>query len=102
MFLPWRHRRCLKADPLVQRHLTAEPSNRMLMSLSHSFSVTNYNGLFTQFSQKKLLDGHLWQQIVHRFVRGFVWKIARVDGPLIRQLVKVDQIVYGFVGEIVP
>jgi hypothetical protein len=20
MFLPWRHRRCLKADPLLQRH----------------------------------------------------------------------------------
>jgi hypothetical protein len=24
MFLPWRHRRCLKADPCLQRHLTVE------------------------------------------------------------------------------
>jgi hypothetical protein len=35
MFFPWRHRRCLKADPCLQRHLTAKLSNRMLMSLSH-------------------------------------------------------------------
>jgi hypothetical protein len=49
---------------------------------SYSFSVTHYNGLFTHFSQnKKILAGHLWQQIVHRIVWGFVWKIARVDGP---------------------
>jgi hypothetical protein len=38
MFLPWRHGRYLKADPLVQRHLTAEPSNRMLMSFSDCFN----------------------------------------------------------------
>jgi hypothetical protein len=44
MFLPWRHRRCLKADPLVQRHLTAKPSNRMLMSLSQLRISTRLNG----------------------------------------------------------
>jgi hypothetical protein len=36
MFLPWRHRRCLKADSLLSRHLASEPSNRLLVSLSHS------------------------------------------------------------------
>jgi hypothetical protein len=35
MFLPWRHHCCLKADSLLSRHLAAEPSNRLLVSLSH-------------------------------------------------------------------
>jgi hypothetical protein len=50
----------------------------------NSFSVTHCNGLFTHFSQKKQkkIAWHLWQQIVHRIVWRFVWKIARVDGPL--------------------
>jgi hypothetical protein len=39
MFLPWRHRRCLKADLLISRHSAAEPSNRMLVSLSHCVDI---------------------------------------------------------------
>jgi hypothetical protein len=42
MFLPWRHCCCLKAEPLLQRHLTAEPSNRMLTSLSHCFDIIQH------------------------------------------------------------
>jgi hypothetical protein len=39
IFLPWCYHHCLKADPLLQRHLTAEPSNQMLMSLSHYYTA---------------------------------------------------------------
>jgi hypothetical protein len=30
---------------------------------------------------QKIIAVHLRQQIVHRIVWGFVWEIARVDGP---------------------
>jgi hypothetical protein len=37
---------------------------------------------FHQKQMNNFLAGPLWQQIVHRIVRRFVSKIARVDGPL--------------------
>jgi hypothetical protein len=36
MFFPWRHRRCLKADPCLQRHLTAKLSKS---NVDESFSL---------------------------------------------------------------
>jgi hypothetical protein len=40
MFLPWRHRRCLKPDLLLSRQLAAELLNRLLVSLSHCLALS--------------------------------------------------------------
>jgi hypothetical protein len=74
MFLPWRHRCCLKADLLEQRHLTAIPSNRMLMSLSHClqsgplFSVRSLEATAPRALPRKQL--FFLQSIPHNFREG--------------------------------
>jgi hypothetical protein len=44
---------------------------------------------------KNYLAGHLWHQIVHQIVWGFVWEIARVDSPLTRTEQFGDQVQLG-------
>jgi hypothetical protein len=51
MFLPWRHRCCLKTDSLLSRHLAAEPSNRLLVSLSHC--------ILSKFLSNQMISGQL-------------------------------------------
>jgi hypothetical protein len=60
MFLPWRHRCCLKADSLFLRHLAAEPSNRLLVSLSHWISALlaiDTDPYYAKFSSGSLIQG---------------------------------------------
>jgi hypothetical protein len=55
-----------------------KPDRDPILHLTHITLVCLYISANTL---KNLLALHLWQQIVHRIVRRFERKIARVDGP---------------------
>jgi hypothetical protein len=57
-----------------------KPNRDLIFHLTHIIIVRLK---FQQQQIKNLLAGHLWQEIVHRIVRRFVRKIARVIDPLV-------------------